>query len=167
MNSIFLIINLIFLLLFQVLILNNINFLGYVNPYIYIIFIFAYPISKNRFPFLFFAFLYGLIVDVFSDSGGIHAFSLLFVAYIRVFMIKAIFKKTTADLFIFRLRSESFGKIFNYVVILTVIHHFILFSLANFSFQNFSGVLLNTLLSSVFTLILYFFGTFIFSKKPR
>lgn len=167
MNKIYLAIGLVFLLFFQVLILNNINFLGYINPYIYILFVFVYPVSKNRFPLLFFAFLYGLLIDLFSDSGGIHAFSLLFIAYIRIVLIKAIFQKSEVDISTFKLKSESFGKVFNYVVILTVVHHFILFSLANFSFQNFSDVLLNTLFSSVFTLILYFLGTFIFSRKSQ
>jgi len=167
MNRIYLIIGLILLLFFQVFVLNNINFLGYINPYLYVLFVFVFPVNKNRFPLLFLAFLYGLLVDLFSDSGGIHAFSLLFVAYIRILFIKAVFQKSDTDLSIFKLKSEPFGKVFNYVVILTVIHHFILFSLANFSFQNFSGVLLNTLFSSVFTLILYFFGTFIFSRKPQ
>jgi rod shape-determining protein MreD len=167
MNRLYQIIGLILLLFFQVLILNKINFLGYINPYIYIAFVFVFPVSKNRFPLLFSAFLYGLFVDFFSDSGGIHAFSLLFIAYIRLILIKTLFQKSEADIAIFKLKSEPFGKIFNYVVILTVIHHFILFSLANFSFQNFSDVLLNTLFSSVFTLILYFLGTFIFSRKSQ
>lgn len=165
MNRLYLVIKLILLLFFQVLILNKINLFGYINPYLYILFVFAYPVNKNRFPLLFFAFIYGLCIDIFSDSGGIHAFSLLFVAYIRILLIKTFFQKSDADLTLFNLKAEPFGKVFNYVVILTVIHHFILFSLANFSFRNFSDVLLNTLFSSVFTLILYFLGTYIFSRK--
>ncbi len=152
-------------MLFQVLILNNIHFLGYINPYLYVLFVFVYPVRTNRFPFLFFAFLYGLVADLFSDSGGIHAFSLLFVAYIRIFLIKAIFQKSNTDLLTFNFKSESLKKMINYVIILTVIHHFILFSLAHFSFQNFYDIMLNTFLSAFFTLILYFSGTFIFNKK--
>ena len=53
----------------------------------------------------------------------------------------------------------------DYVLTLTVIHHLILFSFANFSFQNLSNVLLNTLFSSFFTLTLYFLGTYIFTKS--
>jgi len=40
-----------------------------------------------------------------------------------------------------------------------------LFSLDNFSFQNMGTVLLNTLYSSVFTLILYFAGSYILREK--
>ena len=47
----------------------------------------------------------------------------------------------------------------------TIIHHFILFSLDNFSFNNLNIVLLNTLYSSIFTLVLYFLGSYILRKK--
>ncbi|WP_299108398.1 rod shape-determining protein MreD [uncultured Tenacibaculum sp.] len=152
-------------LLLQVLILNNIKFMGYINPYLYIAFVFVYPIRMNRFPFLILAFLLGLLIDTFTNSGGIHAFATLFIAYIRLFFIKSIFKKTESDYQTFSLSLESFDKVFNYVAILTIIHHFILFLLINFGFSNFINVLLNTIFSSIFTLILYFLGRFLFTKK--
>jgi len=154
-----------FLLLLQVLILNNINFLGHINPYLYIAFVFLYPLKENRFSFLFFSFMLGLFVDFFSDSGGIHAFSTLFIAYIRLSFIKMYFKKLPTDFLFFNLKSESFGKVFNYIVTLTIIHHFIYFSFANFSFKNLSMVLSNTLYTSIFTLILFFTGNYIFTKN--
>lgn len=154
-----------FLLLLQVLVLNNINFLGYINPYIYIAFVFLYPVKEKRFSFLFICFLLGLFVDFFSNSGGIHAFATLFIAYVRLFFVRVFFRKMPADYAFFNLKSESFGKVFNYVVTLTIIHHFIYFSFANFSFQNLSMVFFNTAYSSVFTLILFFIGTYIFTKN--
>ncbi|WP_298782202.1 hypothetical protein [uncultured Polaribacter sp.] len=153
-----------FLLFLQVFILNNILFLGYINPYLYIIFVFYFPLKDNRFPFLFYSFLLGFFIDFFLDTGGIHAFSILFIAYLRLFFIKIYFRKIEADYSFFNLNDEPFGKVFNYIVTLTVIHHFIYFSFANFSFQNLSNVLTNTFFSSIFTLILYFLGTKIFSK---
>tara|TARA_B100000780_G_scaffold77047_1_gene51987 strand:+ start:2255 stop:2758 length:504 start_codon:yes stop_codon:yes gene_type:complete len=154
-----------FIVLLQVLVLNNVLFLGYVNPYLYIIFLFLFPLKKDRFRFLFIAFLLGLSIDVFSDSGGIHAFSTLTIAYFRLFFVKVFFSKYEVDYPFFDLSLEPFGKKFNYVATLTLIHHFILFSFANFSFNNFSQVLINTLYSSIFTLVLYFPVVYIFSKK--
>ena len=166
MNKPFNIITLFFSLLFlQVFVLNNILFMGHINPYLYIIFVFLYPLKENRFPFLFYCFLLGIFIDFFSDSGGIHAFSILFIAYTRLFFVRLYFRKVVADYPFFNLRLEPFGKVFNYVVTLTVIHHLIYFSFANFSFQNYANVLLNTLYSSIFTLLLYFLGTFIFTKS--
>ncbi|TYQ00438.1 rod shape-determining protein MreD [Tenacibaculum adriaticum] len=154
-----------FLLFLQVLILNNILLFGYVNPYLYIVFVFLFPFKKKRFSLLTLSFLLGLFVDFFSNSGGIHAFATLFIAFIRIYIFRMVFQKTDTDFDFFTLEQEPFGKIFNFTVILTVVHHFILFSLTNFSFHNFSNVITNTLLSSIFTLVLYFLGSFIFSRK--
>lgn len=153
------------LLFLQVFVLNNILFFGFINPYVYVAFVFLYPLKEKRTPFLFYSFSLGLLIDFFADSGGINAFSILFIAYVRLFFIKLYFRKGTADYAFFNLNSESFGKIFNYTVTLTLIHHLIYFSLANFSLQNFSNVLLNVLFSSIFTLTLYFLGTYLFMKS--
>jgi len=155
----------IFLLFLQVLVLNNVLLFGYVNPYVYISFIFLFPFKKNKIPLLSLAFLLGLFVDFFSNSGGIHASATLFIAFIRLYFFNIVFQKNEADYDFFSLEEETFGKKFNFTVILTIIHHFLLFSLTNFSFSNFSNVLLNTLLSSIFTLTLYFLGSFIFRQK--
>ena len=165
MNKVITIIWLIFIFFLQVLVLNNINFSGYINPYLYIAFIFLFPLNKNRFPFLTLAFLYGLGIDFFSDTGGVHAFALLFVGYLRILFIRLFFKKAEVDYLLFSLQREPFGQVFNYVVTLTLIHHLILLSLDNFSFQNLGGVFLNAIYSSIFTLILYFLGSYIFRKK--
>lgn len=156
---------LIIIFFLQVTVLNHINFAGYVNPYLYVAFLFIFPLNKNQFPFLTFAFFYGLGIDFFEDTGGIHAFALVFVAYFRLFLIRLFFKKTEVDYLLFRLHKQAFGQVFNYVTILTLIHHFILLSLDNFSFRNLGGVFLNTIYSTAFTLVLYFLGSFIFRKK--
>ena len=153
------------LLLLQVLVLNNIMFLGYINPYLYIVFVFLYPLNNKRLLFLLLSFLLGLSIDFFSDSGGVHAFSILCIAYIRLFFIRLIFQKSSVDFHLFQLKKEPFGKVFNYVVILTLIHHFIMFSLVNFSFQNISNIIINTIFSSIFTLVLFFLSYIIFIKK--
>lgn len=164
-KTLYLIFLFLFFVLLQVLILNNILLFGYLNPYLYIVYIFIFPLKQKRTSFLTISFLLGLCIDFFSNSGGIHAFASLFIAYIRLFLVRTIFKKTESDYLLFSLRMETFDKVFNYVTILTVIHHFILYSFINFSFHNFSNIIINTLLSSVFTLVLYFLGSFIFRKK--
>ncbi|NNF81959.1 MAG: rod shape-determining protein MreD, partial [Flavobacteriaceae bacterium] len=85
------IIRFILLVLIQVLVLNNINFLGYINPYIYILFILLYPIQNNRLLFIFLSFLLGLFVDIFLDSGGVHAAASVFIAYFRPLFLKFAF----------------------------------------------------------------------------
>lgn len=151
----------------QVVILNNVLLFGFVNPYVYIAFVFLYPLRENRFPFLTLSFLLGLLVDIFLDSGGIHAFSTLFIAFIRLIFVQIIFKKLPSDYQLFSLNQETFGKVFNFVLILTIIHHFLLFSLANFSFQNIGNIILYTIATSAFTLIIFFIGNTLFSSIKK
>ena len=80
--------------------------------------------------------------------------------FLRIF-----FKKTQIDFLLFSFQKESFGLVFNYVVTLTFIHHFILISLDNFNFQDMGSIFLNTFYSGSFTLILYFLGSYLFRKK--
>lgn len=153
------------LLLLQGLVLNNINFLDFINPYVYIAFVFFYPLHKNRYPFLMLSFLLGLGIDFFSDSGGVHTSSILTIAYLRLFFVKVFFKELESDFTLFNLKQEPLWNVFFYMATLTLIHHFIFFFLANFSLQNWRVVVINVFSSALFTLILIVLGSFIFRRE--
>ena len=63
----------------QVLFLNQIQFSGFVNPYIYILFVMLLPLNAPRYVVLVGAFLLGLSVDIFSNTLGIHSFASVFI----------------------------------------------------------------------------------------
>ncbi|WP_139958318.1 rod shape-determining protein MreD [Flavicella sediminum] len=155
----------IFLLLLQVLVLNNINFFGYINPNLYILFVFLYPLEQKRTNFLIVAFLLGLCVDFFSNSGGINAAATLFIAYIRLYVLKLVLNKFDIDYKLFKLTSEQSIKIFIYIATLTFAHHFILFYLDYFSFKNLSLVLYKSFTTSIFTIILSILSLVLITKK--
>ena len=69
----------IFLLALQVALFNHINLFGYVNAYPYLLFILLYPISGNKNLLLLLSFILGLVLDLFSNSGGVHAVACLTV----------------------------------------------------------------------------------------
>ena len=70
-------------ILIQCLILNNINFLNSINPLLYIYLIVYFPIINNRAVFILFSFLYGLSIDIFTDSAAVHAAACVSLAYFR------------------------------------------------------------------------------------
>ncbi len=156
----------IILILVQVLILNNINFLGYINPYVYILFILLYPVKNNRTLFVFLSFLLGLFVDIFSDSGGVHAASSVLIAYIRPPILKFSFGMIYEHQTIKFAQTEA-GNRLVYFSMITVIHHFIMFSLEVFNTSNIILILQKTLFSSIFTILLCLLITVLFSKRPR
>lgn len=153
------------LVLLQVIILNHINLFGYLNPLVYIVWVFLFPIKKEKSLFLIASFLLGLSIDFFSDSGGINAAATLFIAFIRLPILKAILRKSDFDYHLFNLRAISFDKIFLYITTLTVVHHFIVFSLEYFSFNAFETIAFNTIFTSIFTIILSVLGILFFVKK--
>jgi len=154
------------LVLVQVLVLNNINFLGYINPYIYILFIILFPIKNNRLLFLLLSFLLGLTIDLFLDSGGVNAAACVTIAYIRPVILKFAFG-TIYEHQTVKFSSTELGQRITYFSIITIIHHLILFSLEVFNTTKILLILKKTLFSSIFTIILCVLITILFSRKNK
>jgi len=158
------IIRFVVLVLVQVLVLNNINFMGHISPYLYILFIILYPIKNNRSLFIFLSFLLGLTVDMFSDSGGIHAAACVTIAFLRPAALKFTFG-AMYDHQTVKFESAEFISNLTYVSILSVIHHIILFSLEVFNTSEVILILKKAFFSSIFTIILCILTIIIFSKR--
>ncbi len=152
------------LVLLQVVVLNNINFLGYINPYLYILFIFFYPLKPNRGLFLLAAFLLGLTIDFFTDSGGINAAASVTAAYIRPVILRFAFG-ISYELQGVKLQNVSPIQRFTYLSLLILAHHFILFSLDFFSFTHILSIVKRTLFSGGFTLVLCLIVIPLFSPR--
>lgn len=154
------------LILLQVLILNNINFLGYINPYLYVLFILLYPFNSNQSLFLILSFFLGLSIDIFEDSGGIHAAACLIAAFVRPNLLRFSFG-VSYDHQNIRLSTTPFGARLSYILLIVFLHHFILFSLEMFSLNHIILILKKTLFSGIFTVILVILSLSLFSKKYR
>ena len=154
------------LVFFQILIFNHINFLGYINPYVYILLIAFFPVRNNRIIIILLSFFLGLTIDLFLDTGGIHAGACVFIAYIRPVILKSSFGMIYEHQSI-KFDTVDFGTKLTYISLLTVIHHFVLFSLEIFNFSKIILILQKTLFSSIFSIILIMIITIIFSKKSK
>ena len=148
----------------QVLIFNNINFLGYINPYPYLLFIILFPVKNNRVLILFLSFILGLTIDMFQDSGGIHAAASVFAAYARPIFLKSSFGLMYEHQSI-KFNVVEFGSKLMYIGLIVIAHHLILFSLEIFSASKIILILQKTLFSSIFTFLLCVLLTVIFSRS--
>ena len=113
---------------------------------------------------IFSAFLLGLAIDMFSDSGGVHAAACVFVAYFRPLMMRSVFG-VSYDYHNIKIEKTYFGQRINYLIILILTHHFVLFSLEIFSFAHILLILKKTLFSAIFTLIMCLIFISLFSRK--
>ncbi len=155
----------ILLVLIQILILNQVQLSGYINPFMYILFILLLPVNSPAYLLLTLAFFIGITVDIFSNSMGIHAFASVFIAYIRPFVIRSVSVRDE-DLDNYPgLMQNKFPWFLKYTVISVIIHHFILFYLEVFSFSDFFNTLLRVMLSSIFSIFIIVLSQFIIFRK--
>ncbi|MCK5440912.1 MAG: rod shape-determining protein MreD [Maribacter sp.] len=123
------------LVLVQVLIFNRLNFFGSINPMVYILFLYWYPIQKNRASFIGLGFLLGLSIDFFSDTLAIHTAATLTIAYVRPTIMRFVFG-INYEFQSFKLRNTTKAQQFTFLALLIVVHHLVYFSLEIFSFAN-------------------------------
>lgn len=153
MNLIKLIFRFVILVLIQVLVLDHVLFLGYINPYLYLFFIIYLPITTKRVNTLIIGFLLGLCIDIFNDTGGVHAASTLFIAYVRPIILRLSFG-LSYDYNTLKLTKADFKNQFIYVLLMVFIHHLLMFSLEYFSINYWVEIMKNTVFSSIFSFIL-------------
>ena len=149
-----------FLLIFiQVLVLNQIELggaiNGYLNPYLYILFILMLPVNINKSLLLFICFLTGLSVDLFSGTSGMHASACLFIGLIRPSFLNLIAPREGYETtLILNMQGMGASNFLVYASVLVIIHHLVLFLIESFSFLNFFDLLLHVLTCSITTLLL-------------
>jgi len=154
------------LILLQVLLCNQINFLGYINPFIYPLFILVYPLTGNKALLIFLSFLLGLTIDIFGDSGGIHAAACVFIAWIRPIALKYSFgvsyEYNTIDI-----AKANISRQITYIATMVLFHHLILFSLEIFSVAHILLILKYTLFTSIFSGIMIHGSILLFSRTAQ
>lgn len=160
------IVRFILLLAAQVLIFNEIDFWGYVNPYPYILFIVLFPVNGNRSALLLASFLLGITMDMFCDSGGVHATACVVLAYVRPTFFKFSFG-VSYEYQTVKINDKLTPERFSFILISVFTHHIILFLLEIFKISFILDILLRTLLSSIFTIILCIVIIYIFKPSTK
>ena len=144
----------ILLVLLQVLLFNNIQFSGYVNPYIYIMFILLLPVEIPSWLLLILSFGVGMIIDFYSGTPGMHSSASVLAGFVRPFVLRFISPRdgyepgANPSMFIY-----GFRWFLVYTLIIVIVHHTALFYLEVFRFTDFFRTLLRVMLSSLFTII--------------
>ena len=72
------------LLLLQVLVLDRIYLGGYISTFLFVLAILMLPTRMGKVPMLLVAFGTGLLVDLFSNRVGMHAFACTLVAFCKI-----------------------------------------------------------------------------------
>jgi cell shape-determining protein MreD len=140
-------------ILIQILVLNEILFYRFINPYIYLALIIRWPLKTNKWGLLLYAFLVGFLIDIFSGSLGFHSTATVFIAFLKPTIAKITIPhniigdndNTTID----KIGTKAFV---TFSLILILIHNSVLFILEHLDFCLAIGF--KILASSIITLIL-------------
>jgi rod shape-determining protein MreD len=156
----------ILLLAAQILIFNRIDLFGFINPFPYILFIILYPVNGNKSGLLAASFLLGLLMDMFWNSGGVHAAACIVLAYYRPAIFKFSFG-LSYEYQTVRLNDALTPERFSFLLIAIVLHHFVLFVLEVFKVSFIWDILVRTLLSTIFTIITCIIIIYIIKPSKR
>ena len=74
-------------ILLQILVLNNIQLSGYINPYIYVMIIMVLPLDFPQWFLLVVSFVTGFIIDVSSGTLGIHSAATVLAGFSRPWVL--------------------------------------------------------------------------------
>jgi len=145
---------LIFILLFllQLLLFNNIQFSGYVNPYVYLMFILLLPVEIPAWLLLLLSFVTGSIMDLFSSTPGMHSSATVLAGFVRPYILRLIsprdgYEQGSGP------SMAAFGVrwFLLYASLMVLIHHSFLFYIEVFRFTDFFRTFLRVILSSSFS----------------
>jgi rod shape-determining protein MreD len=160
------IVRLVVIVLLQIFIFNNIELGGFINPYIYILFILLLPFGTPASLVVIIGFLLGLSIDIFSETIGIHTAATVFIAYIRPFVLKFFaphdgYQSGSLP----RISYYGLPWFIKYTTILVLCHHMILFYIEMFKMQDFFFTFFRVILSSIFTIFFITLSQFFVFRK--
>lgn len=139
----------------QALVFNQIEIGFGIHIMVHPLFIMLLPFETGVFTLMILGFALGLIIDVFSNTYGLHASSLLLMAYVRPLIFKFYGPREGYDPLkepsVFDMGSRWFLFVFGYLIL---IHHFWYFLVEIFRFDQFLLILQKTIFSVIISYLL-------------
>ena len=154
------------LVFLQLFVLNNIQFSGFVNPYLYVMFILLLPFETAGWLMLILSFTMGMVMDVASGTIGYHTMATVFMAYFRFHLLRFIAPHDGYESGMSpTISSLGIVWFFKYTAILTLAHHLVLFWVESFRFNDLFPATFRALASSIFTILLIFTYQFLTIRR--
>ncbi len=166
-SGLFAVIYFVLYLLAQVMLFRQLVLFNTAFCFIYVAFILLLPIETNTITLMLSGFLLGFGIDIFYDSLGLHALSLVLVAYVRNYWLTTITPQGGYDAGEGpTLASNGLQWFLVYSLPLLFIHHAVLFFLEAGGFGVFWYTMSKIVTSLLFTMtILLLFQYFSFRRR--
>ena len=146
----------------QVLVLDNIHLFRIITPFLYLYIIVKIPVNVPRSQMIVISFLLGIIIDVFSNTLGMHAAACSLVGMIRNPLMYTFPEKGLAENDTPSYRTLGVWAFMKYVFYLVAIHHITLFLIESISLFDpiflFFRIFANVILTMLFIFIVEAFN---------
>ena len=141
----------------------------FIVPYIYFLYILWLPFNMPRIGLTFIGFLYGLTLDYFTKTPGLHATPCTLIAYLRPFLINILIRQEGADQNYKSpsITSMGWAPYATYVIIFTLIHNGYLVFLEWLEFGNILYFFGKVLATSGISLLLILITELLFFRKEK
>lgn len=140
--------------LLQILLVNNLHFMGVVNPCIYIFALLTLPAEMNKLWQLLIGFATGLVMDIFCNSMGVHTIACTSMMFARPYLISWLVQEDERLVGTITANTLGWETFMKYVAFFTIGHHMLVFLFAAFTFHAFWLTLLQIIFSSLLTILL-------------
>jgi hypothetical protein len=141
----------------------------FVVPYIYYLYVLWLPFSLGRMSLMLVSFLFGLTLDYFTQTPGLHAAACTLIAYLRGFVVNILIPQEGAEQNYKSPSPVSMGwaPYAVYVLVLTLLHHTYLVLLEWLQFGSFLFFLGKVLATSGISLMLVLITELLFFRKEK
>ncbi len=156
----------IFIFVFQVLVLNQLNF-QYIHPYIYPLVLFLLPFHISGWILLILGFVLGLGMDLFTGTIGMHTFASVFIAGLRPLIIEALVQNKNDFVGQPNIKQNGILWILSYLSILFLLHHTVYFLIESFNFSSLLFTLFNILASAFCSVVISMIVVLLFNLNTR
>lgn len=156
------------ILLIQILVLNNLNLGGYVNPWLYVLFLLILPVEMPGWLLLVIGFFTGLLMDLFLNTIGMHTAATVFLCFLRPSLLRIFAPRDGYEPGSLPTRAHfGLAWFMKYASLAVVAHHLFLFFTEAFGFSKPGATLSKTLLSSGATLVVILLAQLFSSQQKR
>jgi hypothetical protein len=136
----------------QIFVFNHFEIFDMGFCFIYVGILLMLPHDFNILSAMIVGFILGFSMDLFYQSGGIHAAACVLIMFVRPAFLRLVNPKGGYELGMkITISQMGWSWYLFYAFVLVLIHHIIIYGLDAFSFNLLGSVLMNAIFSTVFT----------------
>ena len=141
------------LILLQFLLFSNINLMGMINPFVYLLFVIRFRLDANQSLFIVLCFFLGLFIDLILGTAGAHTIATLTIGFLRPLIVGFSFG-VNADIPYAMVTGTRIANQLTYLGLIISLHSILYYTIQYFDWSAFLSIIKNALFSTIFTFIL-------------